>query len=240
MRACPHCGFAATEESRTCPVCGSPLTPPDPADARALPPWEDPSRPFPENLIATWRESLFEPATFFARIVETTPLARPLLYFLAVTVIGAFFTLWWELLGVWPGGWQDGGDGAPLPEGVPALLSFFASPFAGLVGLAIWTSILHLFVLLLATEHRGIGATARLLCYAGGPTVLTLVPFLGPLVGLVWIVVLQVVGVRQVHRTTTGRAVAAVLVPALTILALLTVLVMLLVFAGITLLESYA
>lgn len=239
MRVCPHCGFEADAGSAACPLCGSRLGAAGRAPGSGRPPaWEDPASGFPGDLIDTWRESLFEPTAFFRRVRPAAPFSRPLLYFLLVTVIGAFFTLWWEAVGRWPPGWGTGPLAADR-EGLPAIVGFFLSPFVALVGLAVWTLVLHLFVLLFVPERRSIGATARILCYAGGPTVFSAVPVLGPLVGLVWATVLQVVGVREVHATSTGRATAAVLLPLGLALVAAFLLLLLVFVAGVALLDRY-
>ncbi len=40
-----------------------------------------------------------------------------------------------------------------------------------------------------------------------------IVPILGGLVGLVWQIVANIIALRELHQTTTGKAAAAVLVP---------------------------
>lgn len=244
MPICPHCGFEADPGARACPLCGSgPLGPATEAeDAGPGPAWEDPGRAFTDRLLRTWRESLFEPTAFFRRARRGSSLSGPLLYFLLVTVVGAFFSLWWDALGVVPRGW-DGvpvlGLRAEVDEAGGALVGFFISPFAALVGLALWTLMLHLFVVVLVPDRRPLGSTARLLCYSAGPGVLSAVPILGSVVGAVWMAVLQIVGVREVHGATTGRAAAAVLAP-LGILLLVGILLFALLLTGAALLESYA
>ncbi len=195
-----------------------------PADPPA---WEDQTVAFPESLVRTWRASVLEPTRFFARVPWDAPIARPVLYFLIVTVAAAFFTLWWNALGL----------AATLPftlpavdvggRGASALIEFFMSPFVALVGLLIWTLVLHFFALFLAPERRGLGATARAVCYAAGPAVFSIVPLLGPLVGGVWTLVLEVFGIRAAHRVTTGRAAAIVLLPLAIFFTLLMFLVLL-------------
>lgn len=242
MPICPHCGFEADPGARACPVCGS-----APLDAAAQvdgpgPAWEDTERPLVARLVRTWRQSLFEPTAFFRRVRRASSLSDPVLYFLLVTVLGAFFSLWWEALGIVPRGW-DGvpvlGLGARVEGAAAALVGFFISPFAALIGLALWTLVVHLFVVVLVPERRPLASTVRLLCYSAGPGILSVVPVLGSLVGAVWMTVLQIVGVREVHGATTGRAAAAVLVP-LGILALLGVLLFVLLVTGAALLETYA
>lgn len=228
-RACPHCGHETGAE--TCPLCGTEVAASSPAgepSGRSAPErepggteqaagasgrpgdpgrvaWEDPGVPFPENLWRSWKASLFAPAAFFRRAADGSGLARPLLYFLLVTVTGAVFSLFWQYA---PGpvpAW-DMGRGAPMGPAV----GFFVAPFAALVGLAISTLVFHLGALVLAPDRRGIGATLRVVCYAAGPSVLAAVPVVGGPVGLIWTWVLQVVGLREVHRTGTGRAVVMV------------------------------
>lgn len=170
--------------------------------------WEDPAQSFPSNLWRSWAACLSSPAAFFRRISHDEPLLRPVLYYLLVSVAGAFFTLVWSAVfraADLPGA-TAGGGGAEL-------LWFFASPFAALVGLGLSTAVYHVMAVMLAPERRGPGATARALGYAASPVVFSAVPFLGPLVGMVWSLVLQVIGLREIHRTTTFRAAFIVLAP---------------------------
>lgn len=216
--ACPHCGHETGAD--VCPLCGSRVAAPEGAPGRegdsprgrgdregALP-WEDPAVPFPENLWRTWKGSLFAPSDFFRRVTEERPFARALLYFLLAVVAGAVFTLAWQSW-LTSAAVYTGGVPGVEPAAGPAF-SFFLAPFMALIGLAVATAVYHLGALVLAPERRGIGATARVLCYAAGPSVLAVIPFVGSIVGAVWTVVLQVVGLREVHRTTTPRALAMV------------------------------
>lgn len=170
--------------------------------------WEDPSLAFPFNAWRSWRKSLFEPTSFFRRLDHGGAMSRPVLYFLLVSVLGAFFHLIWQAYLYTPLTGDAGTYGGEL-----YVVQFFATPFAVLLFLGIQTLILHLFVLMLAPEHRSMGSTARVLCYASGPALLAVVPVLGSLAAGVWGLVLQVVGIREVHRTSTGRAVVVALGP---------------------------
>lgn len=185
--------------------------------------WEDPAVAFPANAWRSWRESLFEPTSFFRRIDHGAPVARPLLYFLLVSLGGAFFNLLWQAYLYMP----LAGESAAYGGGF-YVVQFFATPFVVLFLLAVQTLLLHLFVLMLAPDRRGLGSTARVLCYASGPALLSVVPFVGALAAAVWGLVLQVIGVREAHRTSTGRAVVVALGPlilAVGAVALLLVLV---------------
>jgi hypothetical protein len=51
------------------------------------------------------------------------------------------------------------------------------------------------------------------------------IPILGGLVALVWGVILSILGIREVHNTTTGKAALVVLIPAI-VLGLLVLLLL--------------
>lgn len=240
MPACPHCGFDTGEGAATCPLCGSRtgssaagVTAPGAGSDRGVAGpaagWEDPRGTFPSNLVATWRASLFEPAAFFRGLPYGAPLARPVLYYLIVSVTSAFFVLLWGSVSdsIFP----SMALGSSEPVG--PLLQFFFEPFGALIALGVGTLVLHALALVLAAEPRGIRATARVFCYAWGPSVFTIVPVLGWIVGFVWSVVLLVVGVREAHRTTGGRAAVIVVTPILVLLVAVLLLIALLVALGL-------
>lgn len=220
MATCGHCGYESHAVA-LCPLCGHRMSgfgaagpgAAGPAASGAPPvPWEDPSAGLPRNLFATWSRSLLEPGRFYRGVPFEAPALRPLLYFLIVTLVSALFTLWWRAVGVLPAELvvPFGGRGS---SSAWAAVEFFLTPFSALAMLLISAAVLHLMALLLAPGRRGFTATLRVLCYAAGPGVLTALPWLGGLVGGVWSLVLTVVGVREAHRTTTGRAAAIVLLP---------------------------
>ena len=244
MPTCGHCGYEADAGAERCPLCGSPLAREEGRDTAAgeggagagssIPAWEDPAVGFPEDLGRTWRDSVLDPAAFYAGVPWAAGLARPVLYYLIVSIAAAFFTLWWEALDwfpVFPFAPEMGDD-----RGALALVDFFLSPFLALLGLGIGSLVLHFFALLLAPDRRDLRATVRALSYGAGPAVFAIVPVLGPLVALVWSLVLHVIGIREAHRTTTGRAAAIVLLPWALFLALVFLAVLALVaLAGLTL-----
>ena len=210
-------------------------------------PWEDPAVPFPANLALTWWECLVSPTRFFSRLDWDGPFARPLLYFLVMAILGGVAGLFWFAWGPW--GVADA-FGLTLEF---QLLSFFLTPFVVLLALGLVALLQHLFAVLLAPGHRGLAATGRVLCYAGGIGLLTgiLPPAFGPagvapgiagglyllayvptvVAVQVWYVVVVVIGIREAHAVPTGRAAAIVLLP----LVLLAVLFVILVFLAVAL-----
>lgn len=222
MPVCLHCGYAADPGEESCPLCGGRLEPrkAEPAGGAeeagrvdsALTPWEREGAAFPSDLLGSWWESLASPLRFYGRLDWEDGWARPLLYYLLFGVAGQLLFLLWQA-----GGMAGDGGAAPYLRGlgVPAAEAeaflFFLSPFVALLSLVVTAVLVHLGVLLLAPERRGIRATARAACYTSGPAVLQAVPWVGTLVAGLWTLFLLVVGVSRAHRVSLWRAAAAAL-----------------------------
>jgi hypothetical protein len=178
-------------------------------------PWEDPEVGFPEDLGRTWIESLTSPVSFFQRMEPEAPLARAVLYFLFMAVGAALFSLLWGLAGSAPELPPQAADVIDLdPRGIQ-LFGFFLSPFANLILLGLAAVSVHLFVRLLTNSSHPLLATTRVICYASGPALFTIVPWVGEIAGWIGSAILLVIGIREVHGTTTGRATLTVLFPVL-------------------------
>lgn len=183
-------------------------------------PWEDDGVPFPANLGLTWWESLTRPGPFFRNVNWEGPFARPLLYWLLLWIVSAALNLLWvpaelevmsaALLG------EGAVDGRLLQ-----MFNFFLSPFVALITLAIAAGLHHAVVVFMAPERRGLDATGRVVCYSGGPMVLSSLPvpwiidWLVTVAVWAWVVSLLVIGFREAHRTSTARAGGIVAIPVL-------------------------
>ncbi len=122
------------------------------------------------------------------------------------------------------------------PEGSFSLLDFFSNLFSlaqgepvetvlsvglflllALIGIGLYVyvqaAVQHLFVLVFVRERRGFWATFPVVAYAGGVIALLFwIPVLGYLLGLYGLYV-AATGLRELHGTTTTRALFAVLIP---------------------------
>ena len=113
---------------------------------------------------------------------------------------------------------QSGVPGVPRGIGDPA-------PIAGAVGVFLSALVTHLLVLLVVgSGHSGFGSTFRVVSYSSVTSLLGWIPFVGWLFTL-YRLYLATVGIREMHSTTTGRALLVVLLPAILILVLVLVLV---------------
>jgi hypothetical protein len=204
-----------------------PPIPPQAAAAAATPgvtvepAWErrDTLGVFPA-LFQTIKQVLFEPARTFELMKLEGGIASPLLFILITQTVSILVGLLYQrmfphlpqrdftssmgpLLTI-----QAGSHAFPLLEGIVAI------PISVCVGSFIWSGIAHLCLMLVGAVNRPFETTYRVVCYAGGSaSVLNLIPACGWVVALIWNIVLLVIGFEKTHRTTTGKAVAAVLLP---------------------------
>jgi hypothetical protein len=116
------------------------------------------------------------------------------------TLGGGVFQMLWDWLGLNTAAVYDFN---PVASGLMALLGAFA-------GLFISGSWAHLFVRAFS-GRKGYGNTIKAFAYGNTPVFLFgWIPFVGGLFWI-WALVLNIIGIRQLHEISTGRAVGAVL-----------------------------
>ena len=197
------------------------------------------------SFVEVVRSVLTGPAGFFRGIARRGNFVNPLVFALICSLIFAVLNgLFTMIAGLLSGTTGVGGAIAAFVGSLiftPILVAVFAFIGAG---------IYHLLVLLLAGgSNAGYEATFRVGAYASAILVVSwisslfnIIPVVGPIIGGllslligVYGVVIQVLGIREVHSTSTGRAVAVVLIPTAVILLLALLIVgaaLLAIFGG--------
>lgn len=100
--------------------------------------------------------------------------------------------------------------------GIYSIVFFF---IAGLIGIFISGIILHIFVYIVG-GRRGLDQTLKTVLYASTPELLLgWIPIIGIFVGI-WSLILEILGIRELHEISTGRAILAVLLPIVVIVIL--------------------
>lgn len=204
-------------------------TPPTPPAEPEVLPWErrtgvDPVHAFVESV----RRIAFAPDDAWRVTPESGGFESPLLFGLIVSFIGAaigFIYRWifvspftrmippevfrrWGAMPWWFAGRQRFGCGLLLWPLVAAI--------AIVIGLFVVSAVLHLFALIVGatrTSTSGFEGTFRAVAYSSVAGLARIIPFLGVPISIVWWIVLVIKGLTRMHRTTTGRAAAAVFLP---------------------------
>ena len=162
------------------------------------------------SFIDTVRRVVLQSVSFFASLPQSRNLVNPLVFALICIEI---YTILGGLLGLVRVGTNRGLGSF--------IASIIAAPIGGAIGLFILAAILHLLVrLVVGAGNSGFEATFRVAAYAAVVNLVSWIPLVGWLLGLYGIY-LSVVGIREMHGTTTGKAALVVLIPAGVILLVL-------------------
>jgi len=195
-------------------------------------PWEDmASLGFFTAFFRTIKEVLFAPTAFFRRMPVSQGIPPPLFYGVIVSFLAATigmlvqYTLLGSMGSFTGGGGMEGMGGGHVFQAAVLIIYAFFLPILIAIGLFITSGIFHLCLLIVGAGKRGFEATFRVAAYTCSTQVFSLVPFIGPLILFFYTLVVYVIGFRESHRTTTGRALIAVLLPILIIGFFITLLV---------------
>lgn len=159
------------------------------------------------------------PVEFFAGLPRRGGYLSPLIFALICALVSAILGGLLRLV------WADGSLGGVRFESAEgSFVGFLASvlfvPIGSTVGLFIVAAVAHLLVMLfVGSQNSGFEATFRIVCYAAVTNLVNWIPFIGGLLALYGLYI-AVVGVREMHGTTTGRAALVVLLPVAVILLL--------------------
>jgi hypothetical protein len=170
------------------------------------------------------RRVAFQPSTFFAGLPRQGGLLGPLVFALVCTEVSVLLVGLLTFLDV-PGGvtWLFGARGN---QGFLAFLGgLVIAPIAGAVGIFVTALVTHVLVILVVgSGHSGFGATFRIVSYSSVTSLAGWIPFVGWIFSL-YRLYLATVGIREMHSTTTGKALLVVVFPAILILVLVVVVV---------------
>jgi hypothetical protein len=170
------------------------------------------------------RRVVFQPTAFFAGLPRQGTFLNPLVFALICIEISVIFVGLLTFIDV-PAGITSL-FGARGNQGFLAFLGgLVLAPIAGTVGVFLTALVTHLLVMILVgSGHAGFGATFRIVAYSSVTSLVGWIPFIGWIASL-YRLYLATVGIREMHGTTTGRALLVVLLPAILILVLVVVLV---------------
>ena len=176
------------------------------------------------SFVRTVREVLFEPVGFFQRLPPEGKALNPVLFALACALISAPLSLlaapFDPLLTDDTRGLRDSLAGLTAEPGgsvaavvVVILAVLILAPLLVLLVLYISAAIYHILVwIFVRPTENGFQATLRVVAYISAVDLLTWIPVVGLLASLYGLY-LAFVGIREMHETTTGRALAVISLP---------------------------
>ncbi len=179
-------------------------------------PWEHREQlGFLQAFSQTWSDATFHPQQFFCAAPKTGNIGAALLYAFLIGMAASLISSFWQ--------YQLYGSMADMKDfervfgmGLSReMLRYFvlASPFLLILSLFLSSAIFHLCLVLVGSAKNGWEATFRGMCYSYGPQFLSLIPWCGGIIAGIWQLVIMVIGWRELHESTTGRVLLALLLP---------------------------
>jgi hypothetical protein len=242
MVTCPQCGLEQPETDE-CVKCGIIISKYKQYEEMArsvegqvrevskeeYPPWES-GEGFMGPFFQTVRESLFSPSRFFKKISFGEGYWVPLIYALIVGIIGngcAIFWIWLFMAQFIPT------DRIPFQYSINVLQIIVPLPFQQALAVFLGSAIIHLCLMIVGGNNNGYKTTFRAISYSYSGYLFGIIPFIGLFIGNIYTFILTIIGVREGHGISTGKAILAVLLPAIVIFGLIFIAILLvMMFVG--------
>jgi len=230
MVTCPQCGFEQPETDE-CIKCGIIISKHvqfqemarsyegqvREISAEEYTPWES-GEGFIRAFYRTTRDSLFSPSRFFKKISFGEGYWAPLIYGLIAGIIGngcAILWFWLFIAQLIPM------DRIPFQYSLSIFQMIVPLPFQLAIAMFVGSAVIHLCLMIVGGNNNGYKTTFRAISYSYSGYLFGIIPFIGLIIGGIYTFILTIIGVREGHEISTGKAVLAVLLPAIVIFGLI-------------------
>lgn len=169
--------------------------------------------------LRTTRDCLFSPTRFFKKVGAGNGYWSPLIYGVICGIIGFGVAILWQALFL--------STLIPIPIiqmvsfNIILLVATISLPFMMAFSILVGSAITHLCLIIVGGNKKGFEATFRAISYAWCGNLFEIIPFIGSAIGSIYTLILTIIGVRETHGITTGKAVFAVLLPIIIIIILI-------------------
>lgn len=200
-------------------------------------PWENRSEVgLWSGIYETCKAVLFSPEVFFGTMTFKGGIREPLAFGLLIGSLGSMFGFLWPFL-IWSGGISFFGRSifGQFTIGLIFLVLIFIIPITVTLGMFICSSILHVSLLIVRGAKSGYEATFRVVSYSQAAQAWSLIPFLGGWIAGIWQLIVQIIGLREIHETSYLKVIVAFLIP----LALIFLLVIAAIVAVFFFIQSF-
>jgi hypothetical protein len=230
---CPQCGFEQPETD-TCIQCGITISKyfqyqgmarsyegkiREISSEEKYAPFES-GEGFIGAFLKTIHEALFSPTRFFKKVATGEGYWTPLIYGIITGIIGRFADFFWTWLVVIPFLPPSIRNFLAISYTFALVIIIFSMPLWVAFSILLWSGITHFCLIIVRGSKKGFEGTFRAISYSYSARLFHIVPFIGSTIGFVYRIVLAIIGVREAHGITTGRALIAILLPLIVVVGI--------------------
>lgn len=173
-------------------------------------PWEHPERyGIFGSLFQTIARVMFRAPAFFSTIHSQSSALRPVTFY---ALLGLFQVL---CLRIWLSTFENIDvllESPAMQESISHFstpMTLIMTPFLSIFQLLLFSAFLYLAIRITNPEHANYNLILRIIAYAYAPTILSIVPYVGPLIGLIWFVLNIFIGIKYALRLSWQRTILA-------------------------------
>jgi hypothetical protein len=224
MITCPQCGFEQPETDE-CIKCGIIISKyiqyqemdrsyegkiREISSEEKHSPWEG-EEGFVGAFFKTIQEVLFSPTKFFKKVATGKGYWSPFIFGMILGIIGFGVVLLWQWL--FFSGMVPPQIYSLIPYGLFVTFIIILIPVTIGISIFVGSGVTHLCLMIVGGNRKGFETTFRAISYSYSAQLFYIVPIIGNLIGGIYLLILIVIGVREGHDISTGKAVLAVLLP---------------------------
>ena len=173
-------------------------------------------------IFLTFKEVLFQPGVLFKARSYPEGLKEPLAFGLLIGGFGDMLAFFWPVLLFSLGLLPFGDSVFRQLNGIWIFLTLMVGiPLAVVLKMFFYSGILHLMLLIVRGGKKGYKSTFRVVAYSQAALVWNIIPFMGSWIATVWKLVIQVIGLREIHHISYTKVIVAFLLPVFIIFVLI-------------------
>ncbi|MBW2709695.1 MAG: YIP1 family protein [Deltaproteobacteria bacterium] len=174
------------------------------------------------GIFLTLKKALFEPGVLFRSRNYPDGFNEPLAFGLLVGGLGDMLAFFWPVI-LFSFGILPFGDSVFRHlTGIWLFLTLMVRiPLAVILNMFFYSGILHLMLRMVRGGKGGYQSTFRVVAYSQAALAWNIIPFVGSWIATVWKLVIQVIGLHEIHHISYTRVMVAFLLPVFIFFALI-------------------
>lgn len=171
---------------------------------------------FYQGFLQTLKRAMFQAPLFFRYMPIDRGTFRPLGFAVLITTFQGVLTMLWQMLGFQMALPNEAGvpdDLGMMFMGGMSIGMLIAYPIIAVISVYIGSAIYHVMLMIFQSASGGFEGTFRAVAYGNAPMILGVIPFVGPIIGAIWGLVVTVIGLKNIHQSSYARVILALVAP---------------------------